>query len=396
MATVDVARNANELNSSKMGYINEPHNIIGLSHLMKDDANPDINIEELEKNIINGERDIQSEEIDLVSQYKSDMQRLSKKFGVSLSGDDSNRDPAGEFARAQDTYATSSSIWGENNQTFVSSNDRAMSNDQQFPSIQREPSIRYDQPHERPLEGLKLGDLSNYKFASYEKDNNYNPYTPRMDTNNNFKDPYLHNMTQEQQKRIHLKQVFNNISSRDRASMDNYDLMADREHEDKQLLLSEIEELREDLQQIGVDISRVKEVDNNSSISDIQKVHRKLIYKNNSNNYGEFADEIFILGAQTAEYLFDGEKEWWFGHKPDLTGWTNTVRGKLRRMRYTKTKIVRKIVDDYQIPDWLQIGIEIVPSAFTHSRHRKSAVKDSVVNNATYQNAIHDLNSIVN
>lgn len=400
--------------------VNERHNLIGLSHLMKEEgSNPDINIDELEKNIINGELDIQAEEIDLVSQYKNDMQRLSKKFGVSLSADDA----ADKYSSAADNYssagireATSSdySIWESEN-----TSDHAAS------SLKRETSFNLrsggdkdaelrsneydggDHYNKSNLEGLKLGDLNNYKFrSSNEKEtdqyknpySNENPYSNggHFDKSNDpSTDPYLQNMTQEQQKRSHLRQVFNSISSNDRVPMDNYDLMADREHEDKQMLLSEIEELRDDLNHISVDISRVKEVDNNSSMAEIREVHRKLIYKNNSNNYSTFADELFILGAQTAEYLFDGDKEW-FGHKPDLTGWANTVRGKLRRMRYTKTRIVRKIVDDYKIPDWLQIGIEIVPSAFTHSRHRKSAVKDSVVNNATYQDAIHDLNNIVN
>jgi hypothetical protein len=176
--------------------------------------------------------------------------------------------------------------------------------------------------------------------------------------------------------------------------MNNYDLMADREYEDKQMLLASIEELRDDLLQLNIDISRIKEVDNNSSMAEIRDVYNKLIYKNNSNNYSNFADQLFLMGAEAAEFMFDGQKEW-FGHKPDLTGWTNTVRGKLRRMRFTKTQIVRKIVDDYQIPPWLQIGLEIVPSALTHSRHRKTAVRDSIVNNATYQDAIHDLNNIM-
>jgi hypothetical protein len=249
-----------------------------------------------------------------------------------------------------------------------------------------------DQYESGSREGINIGGLNDYKFQSdgqarYSKG-------PGLDQDD-FMDPYAQNMTQEQQKRRHLQYVYNNISSNDRVPMNNYDLMADREYEDKQMLLAAIDDLRDDLQQIGVDISRVKEVDNNSSMAEIREVYNKLIYKNNSNNYSNFADELFLLGAQAAEFLFDGEKEW-FGHKPDLTGWSNTVRGKLRRMRYTKTQIVRKVVDDYQIPPWLQIGFEIIPSAFTHSRHRKTAVRDSVVNNATYQNAIHDLNNIMN
>jgi hypothetical protein len=400
-----------------MGSINDDHNIIGLSHLMKDEkVNPEINIEELERTIINGEKDIQVEEVDLVNQYKSELARLSHQFGVELSSDDGRiSDKIIRNSGGADSWISQQSSRFTESSSHDSDDDQEdTSRDSYKPSGlgNRDSSLRaslnfgggsrssdYDNPRESAndrygtggREGINIGELNDYKFQSegparYSKGQGLDQ--------DDFMDPYAQNMTQEQQKRRQLQHVFNNISSNDRVPMNNYDLMADREYEDKQMLLAAIDDLRDDLQQIGVDISRVKEVDNSSSMAEIREVYNKLIYKNNSNNYSNFADELFLLGAQAAEFLFDGEKEW-FGHKPDLTGWSNTVRGKLRRMRYTKTQIVRKVVDDYQIPPWLQIGFEIIPSAFTHSRHRKTAVRDSVVNNATYQNAIHDLNNIM-
>jgi hypothetical protein len=432
-----------------MGSINDDHNIIGLSHLMKDDkVNPEINIDELERTIINGEKDIEIEEVDLVNQYKSELARLSHQFGVELSSDDGNISER-IMHKSGGIGGANSNSWisqqsskhddpdneddGDNrdanthdDHTEYSNTDRGSSYLNRESSQNRsglgarESSFRYGglgaressfrnsginlsressfrNNREYSQEGIRTSSLNDYRFET-QSSRDYSNGGPRggsrSDFNKEFMDPYAQNITQEQQKRQHLNHVFNNISSTNNVPMKNYDLMADREYEDKQMLLSAIDDLRDDLQQIGVDISRIKEVDANSSMAEIREVYNKLIYKNNSNNYSNFADELFLLGAQAAEFLFDGEKEW-FGHKPDLTGWSNTVRGKLRRMRYTKTQIVRKIVDDYQIPPWLQIGFEVIPSAFTHSRHRKTAVRDSVVNNATYQNAIHDLNNIM-
>jgi hypothetical protein len=391
-----------------MGSINDDHNLIGLSHLMKDDkVNPEINIEELERTIINGEKDIKIEEVDMLNQYKSELARLSSQYGVELSSDDGNLSESIMKDRGINDIDDS---WIEQQTSKL--NDLSQQNEQSyeyippqrehsFSKLQREPSFSKPQrnynyseqfnednySYNNFKEGIHSSGMEDYKFQTSNR--------PSYQSNEQIIDPYARNMTQEQQKRKHLQHMFDNISHNGKVPMQNYDLSSDREYEDKQMLLSAIDDLRDDLQQIGVDISRIKEVDNSCSMAEIREVYNKLIYKNNSNNYSNFADELFLLGAQAAEYMFDGEKEW-FGHKPDLTGWSNTVRGKLRRMRYTKTQIVRKIVDDYQIPPWLQIGFEIIPSAFTHSRHRKTAVRgDSVVHNATYQNAIHDLNNIM-
>jgi hypothetical protein len=382
-----------------MGSINDDHNLIGLSHLMKDEkVNPEINIEELERTIINGEKDIQIEEVDMLNQYKSELARLSSQYGVELSSDDGNLSESIMKDRGSIDIDDS---WIEQqtnkiNHFNMPQRESSFRESSNFREPQREPSFKESQsanynysesPNYSHKEGIYTSGMEDYKFQTSNNPSYYQ--------NKQFSDPYAQNMTQEQQKRQHLQHMFNNISHNSKVPMNNYDLSSDREYEDKQILLSAIDDLRDDLQQIGVDISRIKEVDNSCSMAEIREVHNKLIYKNNSNNYSNFADELFLLGAQAAEYMFDGEKEW-FGHKPDLTGWSNTVRGKLRRMRYTKTQIVRKIVDDYQIPPWLQIGFEVIPSAFTHSRHRKTAVRgDSVVHNATYQNAIHDLNNIM-
>lgn len=392
-----------------MGSINDDHNLIGLSHLMKDEkVNPEINIDELERSIMNGEKDIRVEEVDLVNQYKSELARLSTQFGVELSSDDGHlsdkiiqdrlhsSDPTKSdnswISQQASKFGTSAyetpSIIGKREVSFKTEPAREPSIRGPTIGLTREQSYKSDPVPSTTYrgDGINTGGLEDYKFQGGSGQ--------YFGGHNGFVDPYAKNMSQEQQKRQHIQHVFNNISHNGKVPMTNYDLMADREYEDKQMLLASIEELRDDLSQINIDISRIKEVDNTSSMAEIREVYNKLVYKNNSNNYSTFADELFLMGAQAAEFCFDGDKEW-FGHRPDLTGWSNTVRGKLRRMRFTKTQIVRKIVDDYQIPPWLQIGMEVIPSAFTHSRHRKTAVRDSVVNNATYQSAIHDLNNIM-
>ena len=55
----------------------------------------------------------------------------------------------------------------------------------------------------------------------------------------------------------------------------------------------------------------------------------------------------------------------------DLTNWHNTVRSKLLKMRYETSTIVAGVMHEYNIGAPARVGLELIPSAFLHSRMRK-------------------------
>lgn len=80
--------------------------------------------------------------------------------------------------------------------------------------------------------------------------------------------------------------------------------------------------------------------------------------------------ELMLLGASFAEYLFDGKKK--YGpFSPDLTGWTNTIRPKIRRIQNETSSIVSDIMSDYKLGPWFRVGMELIPSAIMYSKIRK-------------------------
>ena len=90
------------------------------------------------------------------------------------------------------------------------------------------------------------------------------------------------------------------------------------------------------------------------------------------------------------ESVFDGEREV-FGSKIDLTGYSDTVKVKLRRMRYDTSTFVSNMMKGYNIGSGWRIVLELIPSLFLYSRDRKLTAKDSLMTDASYKKAMQTL-----
>ena len=87
--------------------------------------------------------------------------------------------------------------------------------------------------------------------------------------------------------------------------------------------------------------------------------------------YNHFGHELILAGAYGLGYIFDGKRK--VGpYQPDLNGWHNEVRTKLRRMRYETATIVSDIVREYNIGPFSRLLLELVPSAVIYSNLRHS------------------------
>ena len=126
----------------------------------------------------------------------------------------------------------------------------------------------------------------------------------------------------------------------------------------KAMLLENIDELKSELAQDNVDTSQVPEVDSDSRISDIRKAHKLLRLKYDRKRCNSFGTELILAGAQMMEYFFDGRKRY-FSYSPDLTGWHNTIRPKLRRIKYETSSIIANIMYDYDIGPTSRVLLEL-------------------------------------
>ncbi len=204
-------------------------------------------------------------------------------------------------------------------------------------------------------------------------------------------DNQLKYMTMEQKKQTYVNDVLNDISDDkdDEFNMDN-----EREEDDKNLLLEQIDMLRMQLEDDGTDIRNIPIVNKSSNIIDIQNIYKRLKLKNNRNRYCSFAEELLLAGAYGMEYLFDGEKDW-FGRKPDLVGWSKTVQVKLKRCRYQTSTFVKEIMEGYNMSSGMQLLIELVPSMFLFSRRKKLATQENKSSSdLNYKDACSNLNNL--
>jgi hypothetical protein len=149
-------------------------------------------------------------------------------------------------------------------------------------------------------------------------------------------------------------------------------LNKEKEKEEISALLGDIGELRYELTQDEINISDVQEVSKDSSLDEVKSVYNILKRRYERRRLNSLGTEAVIALAQGLEYIFDGERK--IGpYAPDLTNWHNTVRTKLRKMRYETSSVVGTVLDKFNVGPMGRIAIELVPSALLHSKMRKDS-----------------------
>lgn len=308
--------------------INDPKNIIGLAALMDTSIN-DQEMALLEKEIISGASIIAQEEDNIVDQYKHDMEKLSTAFNID----------------ANDTRQN-----------------------------------EYDSG---------FGDSTNY-ISNYESNNSNNNST-RMDfLNDNIEDTQLKFMTNEQKRQNYVDEALHGIEGEVDEVLE-FDIDKEKDEDDKNALLEQIDMLRDTLEDDGINLTSVPIVNKNNSLSDITNIYKILKLKNDRNRYCSFAEEMILAGAYGLEYLFDGKKDY-FGRRPDLIGWSSTVRIKLRRSRFQTSTLVKDMMQNYNMGPGLQLFLELIPSMFLYSRAKSASNTSNANDDARYNAAISNLN----
>ena len=175
----------------------------------------------------------------------------------------------------------------------------------------------------------------------------------------------------------------------DEINEEDFDLQKQEEDEKKAALLDSIGSLITCLEEEGVDISRVPKVDENSTLNKLEITYKILRRKNDKNRNCSFAEECILAVANGLEWLFDGEKEY-FGHKPNVSGWSATVNVKLRRMKYDTSTFVSEIMDGYDFGHGTRIALELIPSFILYSK-MKNSQSSSSFSDQEYNNTLNKL-----
>jgi len=326
--------------------LNDPKNIAGLSSLLRDDdIDSNMDLAELEREIANGITNDNSEEIvNVAENYRQEMIRLSRNFDIGIS----------------------------------SNNDSSFSKKQESPVSSPTNSVKSrHSPIIKPQETFSRNVYNSPKNTASNWDN----FEPG--------DSQLKNMTQEEKRQDRISQVLHDIDDREL----EFNIEKEKDEDAKASLLEQIDMLKITLEDDGVDISGVPSISKNSNMKEIHNVYKILRLKNDRNRYCSFAEELILSGAYGMEYLFDGKKEW-FSKKPDLTGWSSTVKVKLRRMRFETSTFVQEVMQEYNMSAGMRLALELLPSMFLYSRNRRLSQNDNLVSDDEYKKAISNLNSM--
>jgi len=331
--------------------LNDPKNIAGISNLLRDvDIDSNIDLEELEKEIVQGAQISNNDEINIADQFKKEMDKLSRDFDIENINKDNND-------LRVNTYNSP-----------IQSPTNSVKNSPKISSNQIPKYSKYNSPRNSNDERKK----DTINWDAYEPD-----------------DIQLKQMTNEEKRQKKINTVLSGIDEKENA----FNIEKESEEDDKASLLEQIDMLKITLEDDGVDVSGIPNINKNSNIKDLQNVYKILRLKNDRNRYCSFAEELILSGAYGMEYLFDGKREW-VGRKPDLTGWGETVKVKLRRMRYETSTFVQSVMQEYNLSSGVRLAFELIPSMFLYSRTRRISQTDNLVSDNQYRDAISHLNSI--
>lgn len=138
----------------------------------------------------------------------------------------------------------------------------------------------------------------------------------------------------------------------------------------KEKMISDIEDLREELSSENIKIDRIPEVTMDSPYQDVEKTYKQIKRKYDRSRCEDLGQNVLMASARMIEMMFDGKRSY-FGYRPDMTGWHRTVRSKMRRMKYEQSVIVSNALEYYNVGPVQRMGLELIPSAFLYSLTRR-------------------------
>lgn len=190
------------------------------------------------------------------------------------------------------------------------------------------------------------------------------------------RDTFESKLTEEQ---TNQKIVDSVLQFQDDKEDDNFNFNIDDENrEDMKLtLLEKIDNLIEELEDDGHNLDKIPKVDYTSNLEKIEYVAKLLMLKANRNRDANRGEEFILAVANGMEILCNGKRKI-LGLQPNLTGYSDTVKVKLRKIRDPISQVVSNVVEKYEISPLMSILIELIPSAFLHSRRRNAQAYDSL------------------
>jgi hypothetical protein len=239
--------------------------------------------------------------------------------------------------------------------------------------------INDDDDNDEPESILRSNNDEMPRASLFKNNNNEN-------NSRSYSDPKLTKMSNEQIKQRDLQRALESINintSSQNGESGMYNLDAEKMRDKKDMLMGQIDLLRQSLEDEGRKTSDIIVVTNNNTFDEVESVYKQLRYRNDHIRYCSVANEFAQTLAYGLEWAFDGKRSY-FGFQPDMTGWDATLNIKMRHLSYETSSMVSDSMKSYNLGNFWRLLLELVPSAVLHSKMKKnkSGNKKRDLNNA--------------
>jgi hypothetical protein len=375
-----------------MNNIHDPHNIIGMADILADD-DEDLDINAIEKSITQGITFVEKKHvkpIDMSKEYNDDLEQISRQFNIGsfsgkspdLNDNEDNSDPNLLDWSPYDKKNTVSSQYS----SYADSEKNDIVNKNTNFSLQEDDDNDSDSGSGNDNDRLEHKRTPNRDYHSNDRDDDNKNIHPSWNYEKGI-GSQLNYMTNEERKQSHIHNVLGNMKKTDQ---DNHFIEQEDEEDEMARILEQVDLLKTNLESEGVNLDRIPDVDSKTSRKEAKGVLKILQIKNDRLRYCDMFEEGILACAYGLEGMFDGKKSW-FGTKVDLIGWSDTVKVKLRRMRYDTSSFVSDVMKGYAIGHGWRIVFELLPSLFLYSRDRRLHHNDNLISDASYKDAINNL-----
>ncbi len=367
-----------------MSNLDNPRNVVGMGDLLADD-DEDLDIDELEKSIITGvSQTKKAPTVDLAKAYGKELDDLGRKFGVKTQMP--LKMPSADFSSSAHSGHSSNLQHSINNTNDAEDIDELL-NWSPGGQASHKPSVsQYKAPYNLVDDDDDAEESSDETPTTYYPASNARLASAEW-SSGKPQDEQLTRMTNEERKQDHVNKVLGSMET----SNDDAEFVQQEDEEDEMArIMEQIDLLRSNLESEGVDLSRIPDVNTGTSKKEAKAVLRILQIKNDRLRYCDFFEEGILAVAYGLEGIFNGQREI-LGSRIDLTGYSDTVKVKLRRMRYDTSNFVSGIMQGYNIGSGWRIALELIPSLFLYSRDRKLTAKDNLISDESYKKAMQDL-----
>lgn len=325
----------------------------------------DIDIEALEQSLING--GLVQKSADPADKFNEEMKATADKLGIKF--DDIKPPVASSSQIAQNKLASAivdsaPKFGGGSNSSYSTS--IGASTPIMTPMTTSTTTITSTSSGDEFESSGGSGD-SEFNFGSNGGSSTSSQPSPYQQSSTaSFKYPTYTRSQEDQETRDHIRNVNQEVSTVSSSIVER-----EKREDMKCTMLEEIDHMVDQLTQEEVDLSRIKMPGPNSTYEEVETTMKILRHKYDRSRYVGFAEEALLLGAVGLEELFDGKRVFFGRYQPCLTGYSNQLQVKLRRMRHDTSQIVSGIMQDYNISPGWRMALELGPNMVLYSRMRK-------------------------